>query len=44
MIKPRKKKWAGHVVRMGERGKHIGYWWEIQKERKARKTKTYLGV
>jgi hypothetical protein len=24
---------AGHVARMGRRGMHIGYWWEIQKER-----------
>jgi hypothetical protein len=26
-------RWAGHVARMGRRGMHIGYWWEIQKER-----------
>jgi hypothetical protein len=24
---------AGHVARMGKRGKHIGYWWESQKKR-----------
>jgi hypothetical protein len=24
---------GGHVARMGQRGMHIGYWWEIQKER-----------
>jgi hypothetical protein len=32
MIRPRRR-WAGHVARMGRRGMHIGYWWEIQKER-----------
>jgi hypothetical protein len=26
MIKPRRMQWAGHVARMGEKGKHIGYW------------------
>jgi hypothetical protein len=24
---------SGHVARMGRRGMHKGYWWEIQKER-----------
>jgi hypothetical protein len=24
---------ARHVARMGQRGMHIGYWWERQKER-----------
>jgi hypothetical protein len=33
MIKSRRIRWAGQVARMGRRGKHIGYWWEIQKER-----------
>jgi hypothetical protein len=33
MIKSRRMKWAGLVARMGRRGMHIGYWWEIQKER-----------
>jgi hypothetical protein len=33
MIKSRRMRWAGHVVRMGRRGMHIGYWWESQKER-----------
>jgi hypothetical protein len=33
MIKSRRMRWAGHVTRMGRRGMHIGYWWEIQKER-----------
>jgi hypothetical protein len=32
-IKSRKRRWAGHVARMGRRGMHIGYWWESQKER-----------
>jgi hypothetical protein len=32
MIKSRMMRWAGHVVRMGRRGMHIGYWWEIQKK------------
>jgi hypothetical protein len=32
MIKS-KMRWAGHVARMGRRGMHIGYLWEIQKER-----------
>jgi hypothetical protein len=33
IIKSRRMGWAGHVARMGRRGMHIGYWWEIQKER-----------
>jgi hypothetical protein len=33
MIKSRRMRWAEHVARMGRRGMHIGYWWEIQKER-----------
>jgi hypothetical protein len=40
IIKSRRMKWAGNVARMGRRGTHIGYWWERQKERTARKTKT----
>jgi hypothetical protein len=24
---------AGHVARMGRRERHIGYWWESQKEK-----------
>jgi hypothetical protein len=27
MIKSRRMRWAGHVARMGEKRKHIGYWW-----------------
>jgi hypothetical protein len=33
MIKSRRLRLAGHVARMGRRGMHIGYWWDIQKER-----------
>jgi hypothetical protein len=33
IIKPRRKRWAGHVARMGRRGTRIDYWWESQKER-----------
>jgi hypothetical protein len=29
----KKDEMAGHVARMGEKGMHIGYWWEYQKER-----------
>jgi hypothetical protein len=29
----RRMRWAGHVVRMGRRGLHIGFWWGGQKER-----------
>jgi hypothetical protein len=32
MTKSRRMKWVGHGVRMGRRGRHIGYWWESQKE------------
>jgi hypothetical protein len=28
----RRMRWTGHVAGMGERGIHIGYWWESQKE------------
>jgi hypothetical protein len=33
MTKSRKMRWAGHVARRERREKHIGYWWEMQKER-----------
>jgi hypothetical protein len=33
VIKSRRIRWAGHVARMGKRGKHIGFWLESQKER-----------
>jgi hypothetical protein len=33
MIKSRRMRWSGYVARMGEKRKHIGYWWESHKER-----------
>jgi hypothetical protein len=33
IIKSRRMRWTGHVARMGRRGMHLEYWWEIQKER-----------
>jgi hypothetical protein len=33
MFKSRKVRGAGQAARMKGRGMHIGYWWEIQKER-----------
>jgi hypothetical protein len=33
IIKSRRIRWAGHVARMGRRERHIGYWWENQRER-----------
>jgi hypothetical protein len=33
IIKSRRMRWAAYAARMGRRGMHIGYWWEIQKER-----------
>jgi hypothetical protein len=33
MIKSTRMRWARHVARMGRRGMHVGYWWEIQQER-----------
>jgi hypothetical protein len=33
ITKSRRMRWAGHVVRKGRRGTHIGYWWESQRER-----------
>jgi hypothetical protein len=33
VIKSRRMIWAGHVARMGRIRRHIGYWWETQKER-----------
>jgi hypothetical protein len=40
MIKQRRMRWAGNVARMRGRGMHIRYWFEIQKERTAKKTNT----
>jgi hypothetical protein len=33
IIKSRSMKWARYVARMGENRKHIGFWWESQRER-----------
>jgi hypothetical protein len=33
IIKSRRMRLAGDVVRMGRRGMYIGFWWEGQKER-----------
>jgi hypothetical protein len=33
MMKTRRMRWAEHVAQLMRRGMHIGYWWEIQKER-----------
>jgi hypothetical protein len=33
MIKSRRMRWAGHVVRMGRRGMLPGFLWECRKER-----------
>jgi hypothetical protein len=33
MIKSIRMRWAWHVIRMGIRGMHIGYWRGSQKER-----------
>jgi hypothetical protein len=38
--KSRRMRWAGHVALMGRRGTLIDYWWENQKERITRKSKT----
>jgi hypothetical protein len=33
IVESRRLRWTGHIVRMGRRGIHIGYWRENQKER-----------
>jgi hypothetical protein len=33
MIKSKRMSWAGHVARMEEKRKRIGFWWESQRER-----------
>jgi hypothetical protein len=33
IIRSRRMRWAGHVARMGRRGRRIGYWWASQRER-----------
>jgi hypothetical protein len=40
IIMSRRMRWAGLVARMGRRGTRIDYWWESQRERTTRKTKT----
>jgi hypothetical protein len=40
IIKSRRMRWAGRVARMERRGTIIDYWWESQRERTTRKTKT----
>jgi hypothetical protein len=40
IIKSRRMSWANHVARMEGRGTRIGYWWQSQRERTNRKTKT----
>jgi hypothetical protein len=40
IIKSRRMRWVGHVAQRGRRGTHIDYWWESQRERTTRKTKT----
>jgi hypothetical protein len=32
-LRNNKNRWTGHVVRIGTKGMHIGFWWEGQKER-----------
>jgi hypothetical protein len=41
MIMSRRMRLAGHVARTGRRGMHVGYWWEIRKEKTTGKTKTW---
>jgi hypothetical protein len=40
IIKSRRMRWAGHVARMGRRGRLTGYWWETRGKEAAWKTKT----
>jgi hypothetical protein len=40
IIKSRRMRWVGHVARMGRTGMRIDNWWESQRERTTRKTKT----
>jgi hypothetical protein len=32
MMKPRRMRWAGYLSRIGRRGMHTGFWWDIQNE------------
>jgi hypothetical protein len=34
MINSMRLRWAAHVACIGRRGMHVGFWWELQKERK----------
>jgi hypothetical protein len=40
IIKARRIRWVEHVAQMGRRGSRIGCWWESQRKRATRKTKT----
>jgi hypothetical protein len=33
MMTSKRMRWVRHIARMEEKGMHIGYWWESQKER-----------
>jgi hypothetical protein len=37
-----KRRWAGHVSRMGRKGMLIGYWWENQKRPLGRPTRRWV--
>jgi hypothetical protein len=39
-MKTRSMRWTGHVARIGGSGMHIGFWYESQKEKTTRTTKT----
>jgi hypothetical protein len=32
MIKSRRRRWTGHVARIGRNGLYVRFWWESQKE------------
>ena len=38
VIKSRRMRWAGHLARMGRRGRRIGSWWGNRRERTAGET------
>jgi hypothetical protein len=40
MIQARRMRLAGHVARIRRRGMCVEYWWESQKERATKETKT----
>jgi hypothetical protein len=35
-IKSRNVRWAGYIASMGEKGMHVGFWWESQKGKKVK--------